>query len=180
MLICHFHINRAWLNEMIAKITAPDLARDSTSAALQVAAHREYYTEIDGRKGAFDKFIKTGRALIADGHFMSEEIEDKILTLTQRHELLLSSGQRREDIYQQNLDALNFERDAAVLEAWLESRDKILKDDNVGISIAEVEELIRRHEDFEKTLDAQDEKAEALKRITMVYTLNLVITSTSF
>lgn len=153
---------------MIAKITAPDLARDCVSAAQQVAAHREYYAEIDGRKGAFDKFIKTGRALIADGHFMADEIEDKILTLSQRHELLLSSGQRREDIYQQNVDALNFERDAAQLESWLISREKLLAHDQVGGSIAEVEELIRRHEDFEKTLDAQNEKAEALKRITLV------------
>ena len=157
----------AWLNEMIAKITAPELARDLPSAVQQVAAHREYYAEIDGRKGAFDKFIKTGRALIADGHFMAEEIEDKIQALTQRHEQLLSSGQRREDIYQQNVDALSFERDAAQLESWLAAREKFLADDHVGDSIAEVEDLIRRHEDFEKILEAQNEMAEALKRTTM-------------
>ncbi len=35
---------------MIAKITAPELARDSASAALQLAGHREYQTEIEARK----------------------------------------------------------------------------------------------------------------------------------
>jgi spectrin beta len=50
----------------------------------------------------------------------------------------------------------------------LESREKILAHEELGSSISEVEELIRRHEDFTKTLDAQDQKAEALKRITLV------------
>ena len=31
-----------------------------------------------------------------------------------------------------------------------------------------MEDLIRRHEDFEKTLEAQDDKANALKRTTLV------------
>ena len=60
-------IFRAWLNEMIAKITAPDLARDVTSAELQLAAHKEYNAEIDARKEAFERFIRTGNGLIADG-----------------------------------------------------------------------------------------------------------------
>lgn len=165
---------------MIAKITAPDLARDLASASQQIATNREYYAEIDARKGAFDKFIQTGRALIADGHFMADEIEDKILTLTQRHDQLLSSGQRREDIYQQNVDALEFERDAAQLESWLKSREKLLADDIVGDSIAEVEELIRRHEDFEKTLEAQKDMAEALKRTTMASRFHIEKSLTMF
>jgi len=38
----------------------------------------------------------------------------------------------------------------------------------VGESIAEVEELIRQHEDFEKTIEAQGDKLEALKRKTLI------------
>ena len=153
---------------MIAKITAPDLARDCGSAALQMAAHREYKTEIDARQEAFDRFVNTGKALITDGHFLADEIQDKVDTLTQRRQLLLESFKRREDIYEQNMDALLFERDAAQLESWLESRRKLLAQEELGNSITEVEELIRHHEDFAKTLDAQDPKAEALKRSTLV------------
>ena len=164
---------------MIAKITAPDLARDVTSAELQLAAHKEYKAEIDARKEAFERFIHTGNGLIADGHFLADEIQDKVQTLTQRRELLIESGKRREDIYLQNLDALYFERDAAQLELWLISREKLLVPDNLGSSILEVEDLIRRHEDFEKTLEAQDDKATALKRTTLVkidfYFLYLII-----
>lgn len=156
------------MNEMIAKITAPELARDATSAALQLATHKEYQAEIDARKEVSDRFVKTGECLIVDGHFMADEIQDKISTLTQRRKLLLETSQRREEIYLQNLDALLFERDASQLETWLKSREKLLAPEELGSSLTEVEELIRRHEDFEKTLEAQDQKAEALKRITLV------------
>ena len=105
---------------------------------------------------------------IISGHFLADEIQDKVLTLTGRRELLIESGKRREDIYMQNLDALYFERDALQLESWLVSREKLLASDALGSSILEVEDLIRRHEDFEKTLEAQDEKASALKRTTLV------------
>jgi hypothetical protein len=90
------------------------------------------------------------------------------MTLTQRRHQLLETWQRREEIYLRNMDALLFERDASQLESWLESREKLLAHEELGSSISEVEELIRRHEDFAKTLDAQDQKAEALKRITLV------------
>jgi len=44
----------------------------------------------------------------------------------------------------------------------------VLNDDKLGESIWQVEELIRKHEDFEKTIEAQEEKFDTLKRITLV------------
>jgi spectrin beta len=44
----------------------------------------------------------------------------------------------------------------------------VLNDDKLGESIWQVEELIRKHEDFEKTIEAQEEKFNTLKRITLV------------
>jgi anti-sigma-K factor RskA len=61
-----------------------------------------------------------------------------------------------------------FKRDAELLDSWLTAREPVLRDPEVGETIPEVEELIRKHEDFEKTVEAQEEKFSALKRITMV------------
>lgn len=44
----------------------------------------------------------------------------------------------------------------------------MLHDEKLGDSINQVEELIRKHDDFEKTIEAQEEKCNALKRITLV------------
>lgn len=59
-----------------------------------------------------------------------------------------------------------------MLEAWLQTREPILFDKQCGESIAAVEELIRKHEDFEKTIEAQEEKFLALNRITKVWLLS--------
>jgi len=61
-----------------------------------------------------------------------------------------------------------FKRDADLLENWLMSREALLHDGNLGDTIAQVEDLIRKHEDFEKAVQAQQEKFSALKRVTMV------------
>ena len=44
----------------------------------------------------------------------------------------------------------------------------MLNDPAVGTSITEVEELIRRHDDFLKTIESQEDKFDALRRTTRV------------
>ena len=61
-----------------------------------------------------------------------------------------------------------FKRDAELLENWLVSQETVLHDGNLGDTIAQVDDLIRKHEDFEKTVQAQEEKFNALQRVTMV------------
>lgn len=60
------------------------------------------------------------------------------------------------------------------MEKWICSREAMLQDEKLGDSIHQVEELIRKHEDFEKTIDAQEEKCIALKRVTLVSHLYFV------
>ena len=61
-----------------------------------------------------------------------------------------------------------FKRDSDLLENWLISREPMLHDGKLGETIAQVDDLIHKHEDFEKTVQAQEEKFSALKRVTMV------------
>ena len=54
------------------------------------------------------------------------------------------------------------------LDIWLNCREAVLSDKSLGESIDAVEELLRKHDDFEKTVDAQEDKFNAIKRLTLV------------
>ena len=54
------------------------------------------------------------------------------------------------------------------LEAWMNIREPTLKEKQFGENIQAVEELLRRQDDFEKTVDAQSEKFKGICRRTQV------------
>ena len=66
------------------------------------------------------------------------------------------------------LEVYQFARDAAVAEAWLLAQDPYLKSEEFGHTIDEVENLIKKHEAFEKAAAAQEERFAALERLTTV------------
>ncbi|XP_024085304.1 spectrin alpha chain, non-erythrocytic 1 isoform X3 [Cimex lectularius] len=167
----YFDLSRdlmAWISEMIAKVTSPELAQDVSGAEALISRHMEHRAEIDSREEAFIQFYTTGNALVKQGHFLSNDILDKIRILEQRKQLLNETWERRKIIYDLSLDTQVFMKEANLLENWINAREPILHDEKYGDSIAQVEELIRKHEDFEKTIEAQGDKFNALRRITLL------------
>ncbi|XP_063699935.1 spectrin beta chain, non-erythrocytic 5 isoform X3 [Culicoides brevitarsis] len=158
----------AWINEMLAQITAPELAKDVDGAEQLINRIKDHQTEAKSRNESFEKFYATGKRLIAEEHFLSNEVQEKISILQSRKALLDSTLVKRQELYELNLDTQIFLRDAELLEKWIINRQLQLKDTKLGDSIAQVEDLIRKHEDFEKTLAAQEDKINGLKRITML------------
>lgn len=66
------------------------------------------------------------------------------------------------------LEVYQFARDAAVAEAWLLAQEPYLMSTELGHTIDDVENLIKKHEAFEKSAAAQEERFSALERLTTV------------
>lgn len=66
------------------------------------------------------------------------------------------------------LEVYQFARDAAVAEAWLIAQEPYLMSTDLGHTIDDVENLIKKHEAFEKSAAAQEERFSALERLTTV------------
>nr|WIM01459.1 non-erythrocytic spectrin beta chain [Limnephilus lunatus] len=158
----------AWTSEMLARVTAPELAADVAGAEQLLARHQEIRTEIDARQEDFTNFYKTGAELVDSEHFLAEELGEKIAALRSRAQLLQDTWSRRTTIYEQHLDTLLFKRDADTLDNWILNREPQLRDGKLGENITQAEELIKKHEDFQKTVEAQQERFNALRRITLV------------
>lgn len=59
---------------MMAIILAEEIARDLPSAELMMTRCKEHKAEIDSRQDAVNKFLETGKVMIENGHFLSEEV----------------------------------------------------------------------------------------------------------
>ncbi|GAB6026067.1 hypothetical protein CHUAL_012270 [Chamberlinius hualienensis] len=157
-----------WLAEVKAKIESTELARDVSGAELLLARHREISVEIDSRKDGVMALINNGQKLIDDDHFMSDKIHKVVTQLQAGFDDLQQTWKRREQEYQIELDRQIFLRDVEQHSSWLQSRQAIINDTAVGSSINEVEDLLRKHEDFEKTVQAQEEKIKEIQRLTLI------------
>ena len=61
-----------------------------------------------------------------------------------------------------------FARDAAVAEAWLMAQEPYLLNQDLGDTLDAVENLIKKHEAFEKSAATQEERFSALEKLTSV------------
>lgn len=56
-----------------------------------------------------------------------------------------------------------FNRDCEQAENWMAAREAFLASDDKGDSLDSVEALIKKHEDFDKAINVQEEKIAALQ-----------------
>lgn len=64
------------------------------------------------------------------------------------------------------LEVYQFARDAAIAETWLVAQESYLTNEELGESVDQVENLLKRHEQFEKSLLAQEDRFNALRNLT--------------
>lgn len=83
---------RAWISEMMAIILAEEIARDLPSAELMMTRCKEHKAEIDSRQDAVNKFLETGKVMIENGHFLSEEVPLYVLFFLVRLRVSQISG----------------------------------------------------------------------------------------
>ncbi|VDP70732.1 unnamed protein product [Schistosoma mattheei] len=147
-----------WMTDMKGLISADDLAKDVAGAEAQVERHKEYTAEINSRNDSFDTCMLEGQALISVGHPSSGEIAAKLSNLEREKAALLELCEERRGQLEQCMGLQYFYRDAEQSESWIGKQEALLEIKDVGDSLDSVEALIRKHEDFEKSLLAQEEK----------------------
>ncbi|XP_070576983.1 spectrin beta chain, non-erythrocytic 5-like isoform X4 [Ptychodera flava] len=158
----------AWVSEMMAMITSDELAKDVAGAEALIARHMEHKAEIEARTGSINEFTQNGQQLIDNGHFLADEIKDKVQRLNAAFQSLLETWNQRKVLYDLNLDTQLFKRDVDMAEAWLTARDPLLRDESYMVEGSNIEEMIKSHEDFQKTIEAQEDRFKALERMTML------------
>ncbi|XP_066994169.1 spectrin alpha chain isoform X3 [Anabrus simplex] len=152
----------SWINDMKAIISADELAKDVAGAEALLERHQEHKGEIDAREDSFCATAEAGQQLLDRGHYASEEVKDKLVVLASEKTSLLSMWEERRILYEQCMDLQLFYRDTEQADTWMAKQEAFLANEDLGDSLDSVEALIKKHEDFEKSLAAQEEKIKAL------------------
>ncbi|XP_013112769.1 spectrin alpha chain isoform X1 [Stomoxys calcitrans] len=152
----------SWINGMKAIISADELAKDVAGAEALLERHQEHKGEIDAREDSFRLTTESGQKLLEREHYAAAEIQEKLGCLENDKSSLLSLWEERRILYEQCMDLQLFYRDTEQADTWMAKQEAFLANEDLGDSLDSVEALIKKHEDFEKSLAAQEEKIKAL------------------
>merc|ERR1712001_419190 len=155
-----------WMDDLMRQMSTSEKPRDVSGVELLMNNHQGHKAEIDAREDNFGDLYSLGKELLSQSHYASNEIKEKLRELTDKRNGMIHRWEERWEHLQLILEVYQFARDAAVAEAWLMAQDPYLKSDEFGQSIDEVENLIKKHEAFEKAAAAQEERFAALERLT--------------
>uniref|UniRef100_A0A8C0ZZE7 SH3 domain-containing protein n=1 Tax=Castor canadensis TaxID=51338 RepID=A0A8C0ZZE7_CASCN len=148
----------SWVTEMKALINADELANDVAGAEALLDRHQEHKGEIDAHEDSFKSADESGQALLAAGHYASDEVREKLTILSEERTALLELWELRRQQYEQCMDLQLFYRDTEQVDNWMSKQEAFLLNEDLGDSLDSVEALLKKHEDFEKSLSAQEEK----------------------
>ncbi|KAE9548243.1 hypothetical protein FO519_008545 [Halicephalobus sp. NKZ332] len=151
-----------WIKGMKALISANELAKDVAGAEALLESHQEHKSEIDARADSFAQTAEAGQRLLDDGVRESSEVRNYMNQLAEEKAGLDNLWEERRILYEQCMDLQLFYRDTDQAETWMTKQEAFLANDELGDSLDSVESLLKNHENFEKSLAAQEEKINAL------------------
>jgi len=152
----------SWIYDMKSLISSDELAKDVNGAEALLERHAEHKSEIDAREDSIRAAAEAGHMLLSSGHYASEEVTEKLTILAEEKDSLLQLWDERRILYEQCMDYQLFYRDAEQADAWMAKQENFLSSQDLGDSLDSVEAMTKKHDDFEKSLVAHEEKIKAL------------------
>jgi len=155
-----------WMDGMIRQMTNSTKPHDVSGVDLLMNNHQSLKAEIDARQENFTMCINLGKDLINRRHVRAAEVKEKCVQLSMLRDRLEDTWHERWEYLQLILEVYQFARDAAIAETWLVAQESYLSNEELGETVDQVENLIKRHEQFEKSLMAQEDRFNALRNLT--------------
>ncbi|CAF4967205.1 unnamed protein product, partial [Rotaria sp. Silwood1] len=130
-----------WMNGIIRHMNNSDKPHDVSGVDLLMNNHQSLKAEIDSRQENFIMCINLGKDLINRQHVRSSEVKEKCIQLSMLRDNVDDTWKERWKYMQLILGQL-------------------------GETLDQVQNLIKRHEQFEKSLLTQEDRFNALRKVT--------------
>uniref|UniRef100_A0A4W6D187 Spectrin beta chain n=1 Tax=Lates calcarifer TaxID=8187 RepID=A0A4W6D187_LATCA len=157
-----------WMDSIICQIGTGEKPRDVSSVEVLMNYHQSLKSEVEARSRSIMECIEMGKTLLAARNPAAEEIKEKLDKVVAKQRELSEKWDKHWEVLQQLLEVHQFAQDAVVAEAWLTAQEPFINSSELGGSVDEVEQLIRRHEAFRKAAATWEERFSSLRRLTTV------------
>lgn len=151
---------------MKSAIAEDELANDVIGAEEMITQHQEYHAEIETRKKSIETFEEQAKKLVIAHHSAAGDIKEKSIELASSWEDLIETWNIHKVKLDKNFEVQTFIHEADQAEGWINARSLNIECEDLGDSLEAVEELLKKHDEFEKMLMAQEEKVFGLQRLT--------------
>uniref|UniRef100_A0A8D0AZZ5 Spectrin beta, non-erythrocytic 4 n=1 Tax=Salvator merianae TaxID=96440 RepID=A0A8D0AZZ5_SALMN len=158
----------SWMDTIICQIGTGEKPRDVSSVEVLMNYHQGLKSEIETRSKNIAACVDLGKMLALSKSPAAEEIKVHLEKLTAKKKELTDKWDRHWECLQHMLEVHQFAQEAVVADAWLTAQEPLLKSQELGNSVDEVEQLIRRHEAFRKAAAAWEERFSSLRRLTTI------------
>ncbi|KAM9270917.1 LOW QUALITY PROTEIN: spectrin beta chain, non-erythrocytic 4 [Cariama cristata] len=158
----------AWMDGVLCQIGAGEKPRDVSSVELLMNDHQGLKSEIEARGKSIAACLELGKTLILSKSPAADEIKTHVEKLLAKKKEMMEKWDKHWEWLQQMLEVHQFAQEAVVADAWLTAQEPLLKSQELGSSVDEVEQLIRRHEAFRKAAAAWEERFSSLRRLTTI------------
>ncbi|XP_065511144.1 spectrin beta chain, non-erythrocytic 4 isoform X4 [Caloenas nicobarica] len=158
----------AWMDGVLCQIGAGEKPRDVSSVELLMNDHQSLKSEMDARAKSVATCLELGKSLILSKSPAADEIKAHVEKLLAKKKEMTEKWDKHWEWLQQMLEVHQFAQEAVVAEAWLTAQEPLLRSRELGSSVDEVEQLLRRHEAFRKAAAAWEERFSSLRRLTTI------------
>ncbi|XP_032870186.1 LOW QUALITY PROTEIN: spectrin beta chain, non-erythrocytic 4-like [Amblyraja radiata] len=155
-----------WMDSIVCQIGTGEKPRDVSSVEVLMNYHQGLRGEIEARHKKLKSCVELGKTLLTSKHQASGEIQERLDKVLKKQNEMMEKWEQHWVWLQQMLEVHQFAQEAVVADSWLSTQERVVTSEQIGNSVDEVEQLIKRHESFRKSAAAWEERFSSLRRLT--------------
>ncbi|CAG0894530.1 unnamed protein product, partial [Darwinula stevensoni] len=157
---------QAWLGKTQKEIASEDIPASLAEAENLLTQHHAIRDEIDNYVEDYERIMEYGEKVTEEGDTGEDPqymfLRERLKALKDGWDELHQMWENRQALLSQSLSLQMFNRDAKQAEVLLSQQEHLLSKDEAPSNLEQAEILIKRHEAFMTTLEANDEKINAV------------------
>ncbi|XP_045310795.1 spectrin alpha chain, erythrocytic 1 isoform X2 [Leopardus geoffroyi] len=162
-------LNRArdlenWMSGIGGMVSSEELAEDLTGTEILLERHSGHHADMEAEAPTFQALEEFGGELVRSGHRDSPEIQEKLEAVRQEKGDLEKAWDQRKKMLHQCLELQLFRGSCDQAESWMMARENFLRSERAG-PIDSLETLMKKRDDLEKAINAQDKKITELGNV---------------